>query len=576
MLENQLRKLNEEIDVVSAEIRVEKAKWEKANAEDKPVFLKSVDDLKEALKDLIAHRRELSLASIAASIPNPASAAPSPVTSGWLFDYIGALQSSSVPAANNALTLPEGVKIMNVKDLGNSFFIRPCYPKLWGMISNTIEQTGKESYERDHTSRFIVMGIPGIGKTTFLYYLLHVLVKQKKCVVFEDFKGLMFMVQKNGEIFEGKRGDPVFKDPLADSSAFYLFNCGGSVGTTTPLLENVEAVTIAASSPSEDHTKELSKTLHSVNYMTMWNLDELQLCREKCTSPLSRAVVDDRFAQWGGVARQVLFKGDEEILSAQLETALSKFDLNPQDVLSCVGGADTRMMSHKLLHYNVDESSFKKYSVMLASDYIGDRMCEMNLKGVLKRIASLQTDTEENGLRGRLFEHFAHRVLPLGSRAFGNTAKLKLKMSPFPSGGDDVPIPEVASSQKTRSISDLPAFSPSGRCVYFKPTVPNYPIVDALVTPRTGYQITVSTSHGVKIDPFITLLDKLGCTEELKFRLVWVVPSDVNFKCKELPAIISDRVEQFILKLPFLVPPSLAFAKDFSVKPLANKNDNKL
>ena len=295
------------------------------------------------------------------------------------------------------------------------------------------------------------MGIPGIGKTTFLYYLLHVLVKQKKCVVFEDFKGLMFMVQKNGEIFEGKRGDPVFKGPLADSSAYYLFNCGGSIGTTTPLLENVNAITIAASSPSEDHTKELSKTRHGVYYMPMWKLDELQLCREKCDLPLTQAVVGERFIKWGGVARQTLFTGDDEALSNQLETALTRFKENPNAVLDSVGGADNRMFSHKLLHYNVDESSFENYSIVLASDYIGDRMCDMNLKGVVEQIAALQTDTQESGLRGRLFEHFAHRVLPLGSKAFGDTAKLKLKMSPFPPGGKDLPIPEVASSQESEA-----------------------------------------------------------------------------------------------------------------------------
>jgi len=149
-------------------------------------------------------------------------------------------------------------------------------------------------------------------------------------------------------------------------------------------------------------------------------------------------------------------------------------------------------------------------------------------------------------------------------------------MSPFPSGGEDVLIPEVASSQDTRSISDLPAFSPSGRCIYFKPTVTNYPVVDALVTPRTGYQVTVSTSHGVKIDPFITLLDKLGCTNNLKFRLVWVVPADVDFKCKALPATITERVEQFILKLPLLVPPSPMSITDQPDQPQANKETKKI
>ena len=65
--------------------------------------------------------------------------------------------------------------------------------------------------------------------------------------MFEDFEGGMFMVQPDGKIFEGKRGDLFFKDQLAKASTYYLFNCGGSVGTTTPLIKNVDAVIIAGS-----------------------------------------------------------------------------------------------------------------------------------------------------------------------------------------------------------------------------------------------------------------------------------------------------------------------------------------
>ena len=53
------------------------------------------------------------------------------------------------------------------------------------------------------------------------------------------------------------------------------------------------------------------------------------------------------------------------------------------------------------------------------------------------------------------------------------------------------------------------------------------------------------------------LLEKLKCTEREKFRLVWVVPTDVEFKCRSIPDSISDRVEQYVLKLPLQVPLAL-------------------
>ena len=74
--EKQLADLKGEIDAVTSEIRAEKASWKKANAKYKPVYQKSIDVLNEALKGLRDHRRELSLASIAAQVPAPGKSTP--------------------------------------------------------------------------------------------------------------------------------------------------------------------------------------------------------------------------------------------------------------------------------------------------------------------------------------------------------------------------------------------------------------------------------------------------------------------------------------------------------------------
>ena len=72
----QLRKLNEEIDAVAAKIDAKEAEWKKANAEDKPVYQKSIDVLNEALKGLRATRDKLINASIAAQVPVPGKSTP--------------------------------------------------------------------------------------------------------------------------------------------------------------------------------------------------------------------------------------------------------------------------------------------------------------------------------------------------------------------------------------------------------------------------------------------------------------------------------------------------------------------
>jgi hypothetical protein len=75
--DEQLRKLNEEIDAVAAEIRAKEAERKtEADVAEKAIILKSIDVLNEALKGLRDHRRELSLAGIAAQVPAPGKSTP--------------------------------------------------------------------------------------------------------------------------------------------------------------------------------------------------------------------------------------------------------------------------------------------------------------------------------------------------------------------------------------------------------------------------------------------------------------------------------------------------------------------
>ena len=236
--------------------------------------------------------------------------------------------------------------------------------------------------------------------------------------------------------------------------------------------------------------------------MPMRTLKELLSCRVKARSPLSEAVVAEHFRRHGGVARQAFFKGNETVLQSRLESALKKFQEKPQDVLGSVSGADTQEVSNELLHYRVDEDAFMTNSTIFESGYIGDRMCDLNLQVVVDRIAVLQTSKQESGLRGRLFERFAHRVLSLGSKAFG---AMPLMMSPF---ADCKPfkIPEVTSLKVISRFGDLEVFSPSDIGAYLRPEVPNFPVVDSLLTPHTGYQITVSSTHEINFESFPKLL----------------------------------------------------------------------
>ena len=58
-----------EIDAVTSEIRSEKAKWERANAEDKAFYQKSIDMLNSRLERLMTTRDKLIDARFAVPVP---------------------------------------------------------------------------------------------------------------------------------------------------------------------------------------------------------------------------------------------------------------------------------------------------------------------------------------------------------------------------------------------------------------------------------------------------------------------------------------------------------------------------
>jgi len=372
------------------------------------------------------------------------------------------------PESGSVLTMPVGFNFMNADILGPSLFIRTCYlPILRKIFDDFLLPSSFR--------RIIVQGVPGIGKTCFLYYLLCDLIRKRKTVVFEDFTGLMFMVTSEGDIYEGTRNAHVFKAPLNDIDSYYLFNCGGKPGIAVPSV--VSALSIVASSPCADHTKEFVKAGScSLYYMPMWELDELERCRVKCNSKLTAELVTERYSLWGGVARRCFYRGDEALLAADMTNELSKYEADPNSIFSKVGGLNLLEISHCLLHYSVSEN-FKNFTMILASDKVADRLCDLNFEAVVDQIARLQTKREDSGLRGKLFERFGLRFVPLGCKADEPMSKKT------PSKKRGKIISETLPKAFIPSIKDIPA-TPYNTYLIFSHH--NAPSIDAAVKHEGG------------------------------------------------------------------------------------------
>ena len=191
----------------------------------------------------------------------------------------------------------------------------------------------------------------------------------------------------------------------------------------------------------------------------------------------------------------------------------------------------------------------------IASDKVADLMCDLDLQAVVDRIAMLQTDREQHGFRGKLFEQFAHRVLPHGS-----SSAYPLLMIPEAEGKKrSIPSPRTSKTEPIASIEELKAAACD---IYLKPSVRNFAVADAVLKLSDNsemfvYQITVGNTHSVANASLWEIINQLGCTKRSKLNLVWVVPPDVGFRRPSLTDELEDFVSQWTLRLPLEVPPAL-------------------
>lgn len=123
---------------------------------------------------------------------------------------------------------------------------------------------------------------------------------------------------RGDEVWEGTRED--FRVHLQNPETWYL------VDGETPTL--VEAVTFVAISPSHDLYWEYAKDGSvAVRYMPVWTLQELQKARRLVyphVCGLTRQVVVDLYAKWGGVARYCLEHALNEAKQQDLPRAIAK------------------------------------------------------------------------------------------------------------------------------------------------------------------------------------------------------------------------------------------------------------
>lgn len=108
-------------------------------------------------------------------------------------------------------------------------------------------------------------------------------------------------------------------------------------------------------------------------YMPIWDLTEIQKCREEIYCELKEAHVASLFHKWGGIPRWVLHHANNESQQGYLEEVLQQANLESV-IASCqADSANDETVSHFIIHLMANDK-FERLPVAFASDYVETRI----------------------------------------------------------------------------------------------------------------------------------------------------------------------------------------------------------
>lgn len=267
-----------------------------------------------------------------------------PVAEAQFYD---ALSSASLEgkAGRKLLTLTTAdVRWGGDNSMGDSLFVRDT----WNVFLELVVKGWQ------HNSISIVLGTPGIGKTTFLWYLMwHRLRKDEGSSVFvlegERYNTVWrkLFVFIDGKLARGEIGGiGSFADEVADNKTYYLVD-------GVPFAKVCSKRTLQVSSPHKQRWHESSKDTRAVvRVMPGWSFQELSNAAEALQSPLA-AELEKRYAVLGGTFRYVLTHPETD---HKLAVQRTMRDVDLEKVVQSDGGlgCDTGV-SNLLVHLYPDE-----------------------------------------------------------------------------------------------------------------------------------------------------------------------------------------------------------------------------
>jgi hypothetical protein len=451
---------------------------------------------------------------------------------------------------------------------GKEAYVRQSYVEVSNKLIGMIEAKYKDAETAKRALLIILRGSSGVGKSTFLAYVLAKLMSKKRknrldnVAIFRaskssktttgavDANRVRCFISKNGStILEG-----VFKDvdkhlevALSDVEVIIMDGC--SLGLD---LCKFTGTVIIAASPSQ-YTRNLEREIFNTEKLMMPPLDGTEAVAMGLKLGVEKAIIQENFLHTSGITRYLFQSGagkkhvDEAIEVVNASTICSMVSSQS------ASKGDNQVIVHSLVLWSVpkDVDGNFKYGASpvfsLVSRYV-ERMVSQKLV-IVKETLTVLKEAQSNlaplsgaeGYAGALFEAYAIRMLQNG----GTFSMRRLN------GGDttetkELVVPKIAMepiivetntlSEATVSFVSLRDLDEKGLQVgrLLWPTTTNFPTFDCFYIDESGdawpMQMTTSTTHGLKNSGGLNVIqyfDKmLAKSKPAKYPAIFVVPED--------------------------------------------------
>lgn len=395
------------------------------------------------------------------------------------------------------LSLPEGFEWLS-QDF-RTLFKRDFYDRFVDVFARKFENRARGT---KNGNRILVMGTPGIGKSSFALYAVWRALQMGKTVVYQhhgtpdEYKVL---TPKSGVVRVVMK--PSKPEELADPNAVFV------VDGMTPV--DAAAFTLFVSSPNRQRTYEWSKAATTYFFPT-WTLNELKLMRTHCYGGWSQRpsgegesvkLTDEelkrRFEAAGGVPR-LIFREEKwrQVPSSMHESASAAVNMLAQFL---VDKGRVFLTSHRAIHLVVNRDTFDlvrlDFASSLARQLIYDHLQDGNRAAMINFMQATRGDATLAGFRGVVHENLVARH---ASSVGGSWMARSL------SGRQDrleIPLSKSGSVTTFDNIEEL-APGPADTPILWRPRITNYTATDLILTVGTKVfflQCTVANTHLVAL-----------------------------------------------------------------------------